>query len=174
VRIDVLKVGQFLSPEPVVSACSVTAEGDRKALLDTLATSLGERFGVALSPANEGELTGETRRALYRETFRIHATSSGAKATANVHVAREPAGWLGLAVLFIAAPAASFGAFALCFLFHVTPLLASLAFVLGALVPIVVWKKWTDSAAKTWQAASAAHLSAIESALPSRLATAEA
>ncbi len=172
--IDAFHAGQFLSPAPTESTCTLSAEATAGELLTALSASVDARFGVRVARAKEGEGTAERRHSLYRETFHIAARSHGGKATAELRLLREPAGWLGVVVLFAIAPAASFGAFALCLAFKLTAIVASLGMVVGALVPIGVWKKWTDHAALRWQVASARQLSTIEEELPSRLPKNEA
>lgn len=172
--IDAFHAGQFLSPDPTVSTCTLSAETSSDELLTALSSAVNERFEVRVERTKEGEGNAERRRALYRETFHIESRSHGAKATAELRLLREPAGWLGVLVLFVLAPAASFAAFAVCFAFKLTAILASLGLVVGALVPIGVWKKWTDHAALRWQVACSRQLSAIEEELPSRLSKAKA
>lgn len=167
--IDAFHAGQFLSPAPTESTCTLSAEATRGELLAALSAAVEARFGVVVARAQDDEATAERRHALYRETFRIEVKSFGEKATAELRMLREPAGWLGVVVLFVLAPAASFAAFALCFAFKLTAILASLGLVVGALLPIGVWKKWTDHAALRWQVAGARQLSAIEEELPARL-----
>ncbi|NOU32186.1 MAG: hypothetical protein HOO96_30140 [Polyangiaceae bacterium] len=172
--IDAFHAGQFLSPDPTVSACTLSAEATSDELLTALSTSVDERFDVRVARTKDGEGHAERRHALYRETFRIESKSYGAKATAEIRMLREPAGWLGVLVLFVLAPGASFAAFAVCFAFKLTAILASLGLVVGALIPIGVWKKWTDHAALRWQVACSRQLSAIEEELPSKLSKAKA